>query len=144
MDAEVLALRAARARWSSAIVPDFPKLFEDFGQKKFTLLWGGSRHSFGARDFDSRCDGHPNTLTVILDTNGNIFGGFTPLEWDSVRSGKADPSLKRFLFTRTNPQNFPARRFALKAEAKKEKAIYCDSDYGPRFYGISLQDKCNV
>jgi hypothetical protein len=65
--------------WNSAIVPDFPKLFEDFKQKKFTLLWRGTRDCFGARDFPSRCDRHSNTLTVIVDTDAKVFGGFMPL-----------------------------------------------------------------
>jgi hypothetical protein len=102
--------------WNSAIVPDFPKLFEDFMKKQFTLLWRGSRDGFGARDFHGRCDRHPNTLTVILDTNGNIFGGFTPVEWESPSKlcNKIDPSEKSFLFTLKNPHNVPARRFALR------------------------------
>jgi hypothetical protein len=54
--------------WNSAIVADFPKLFEDFKEKHFTVLWRGSRDGFGKDVFHSRCDGHPNTLTVILDT----------------------------------------------------------------------------
>jgi hypothetical protein len=112
--------------WKSAIVADFPKLFEEFKKKKFTLLWRGSRDGFSSGDFHSRCDGHPNTLTVILDTNGNIFGGFTPVEWESEtwNKGKADPSLKSFIFTLKNPHNVPARRFALKPE-KKNMAIVC-------------------
>jgi hypothetical protein len=61
---------------------------------------------------------------VILDTDGNIFGGFTPVEWESRYGEKADPSLMSFLFTLKNPHNVPARRFALKAE-KKNKAISC-------------------
>jgi hypothetical protein len=94
-----------------------------------------SRDGFGARDFHSRCDWHANTLTVILDTNG--------------RSGKednfykADPSLKSFLFTLKNPHNFPARRFALKAE-KKEVAIYCWSDCGPHFCHVCVKNNCNA
>jgi hypothetical protein len=129
--------------WNSAIIPDFPPLFEDFKEKRFTLLWRGSRDRFRARDFHSRCDGHANTLTVILDTNGNIFGGFTPVEWDSEHPlGKPDPSLKSFLFTLKNPHNFPDRRFALKA-TKKDQAIYCWSDWGPHFGDISVVDNCN-
>jgi hypothetical protein len=121
--------------WNSAIVADFPKLFEDFNQHEFTLLWRGSCDGFSAHDFHSRCDGHPNTLTVILDTNGNIFGGFTPVEWesrkpksqyDSRNCQKSDPSLTSFLFTLKNPHNVPARRFALKAE-EKDHAIICNS-----------------
>jgi hypothetical protein len=63
----------------------------------FSLLWRGSRDGFGAGDFQKLCNGHANTLTVILDTNGNIFGGFTPVEWESYARYKADRSLKSFL-----------------------------------------------
>jgi hypothetical protein len=121
--------------WDSAIVADFPKLFEDFKKKKFILLWRGSRDGFGYPYFHSRCDGHVNTLTVILDTDGNIFGGFTPLEWDSRSECKPDPSLRSFLFTLKNPHNVPARRFALKAE-KKDNAIFCHSERRPHFFDI--------
>jgi hypothetical protein len=129
--------------WSSAIVPDFPKLFEDFNKKRFTLLWRGSRDGFGATDFHGRCDGHPNTLTVIADMKGNIFGGFTPVKWKDWGRFKADPSLKSFLFTLKNPHNVPARRFPLKAQNRNE-AIYCDSDCGPSFYDIAVSDNCNT
>jgi hypothetical protein len=129
--------------WNSAIAADFPKLFEDFKDKQFTLLWRGSRDGFGADDFHSRCDGHPNTLTVILDTDWNIFGGFTPVKWDSDNRRKADPSLKSFLFTLVNPHNFPARKFALKAE-RKNKAIFCNSDRGPQFFDLYAWDNCNA
>jgi hypothetical protein len=52
------------------------------------------------------------------DTEGNFFGGFTPVEWESrwydkqssetLGRGnlwKADPSLQSFLFTLKNPRN---------------------------------------
>jgi hypothetical protein len=138
-------VRPSPSGWNSLIVSGFPEIFAEFKEQKFTLLWRGSCDGFGAGDFHIRCDGHANTLTVILDTNGNIFGGFTPVEWESRewngRTGnanngwKVDPSLKRFVFTLKNPHNFPARRFALKAE-KKERAIWCRSDWGPHFNDI--------
>jgi hypothetical protein len=137
------------SRWNSAIVSDFPKLFEHFEKKQFTLLWRGSRDGFGKGDFRRRCDGHPNTLTVILDTKGNIFGGFTPVVWESrqwqnrTNCSKADPSLKSFLFTLRNPHSLPARRFLLKAK-KKDEAIYCDSDWVPCFWDIGVSDECNA
>jgi hypothetical protein len=67
---------------NSAIVRDFPELFEDFEKKQFAVLWRGCRNGFRAYDFHRRCDGHENTPTLVLDTKGNIFGGFTPVEWD--------------------------------------------------------------
>jgi hypothetical protein len=147
------AVARAPSGWNSAIVPDFPTLFEDFKRKRFALLWRGSRDGFGARDFHNRCDWHPNTLTVVLDTEGNIFGGFTPVEWESRkwngRRGKgsncfkADPSLKSFLFTLKNPHNVPARRFPLMAKAK-EVAIQDDSNDGPNFNDLYISDNCNA
>jgi hypothetical protein len=92
---------------------------------------------------------------VILDTKGNIFGGFTPLEWESrvwdeSVSGqncfKADDSLKSFLFTLKNPHNIPARRFVLDAE-EEYPAIDCDSEWGPCFgypCDIAVSDNCNA
>jgi hypothetical protein len=80
---------------------------------------------------------------VILDKDGNIFGGFTPVEWESPGlKEKADPSLKSFLFTLKNPHNVPARRFALKAE-EKDKAINCFSLGGPEFCDIAVWPNCN-
>jgi hypothetical protein len=124
----------------------FPAVFEEFKEQKFTLLWRGSRDGFKAKQFHKRCDGHPNTLTVILDTDGNIFGGFTPVEWESRTKSpysKADPSLKSFLFTMKNPHNVPPRIFALKAE-NKDEAIWCDSDFGPHFCDITVFNDCNA
>jgi hypothetical protein len=81
---------------------------------------------------------------VILDTKGNIFGGFTPVKWESGRWHlKADDSQKSFLFTLKNPHNSPARRFALKTE-KKNNAISCDYAAGPRFFDIGLCDNFNA
>jgi hypothetical protein len=133
------------SRWNSAIVADFPELFDDFKQKQFTLLWRGSRDGFRARNFHRRCDGHPNTLTVILDTDGNIFGGFTPVEWESPEyyKYKADPRLKSFIFTLKNPHTFPPRRFPLREE-KKEEAIRCHSNCGPHLGEIMITDNCNA
>jgi hypothetical protein len=81
---------------------------------------------------------------VILDTNGNVFGGFTPVELDCSSMYKADDSLKSFLFTLKNPHNIPARKFALMAE-KKGEAIWCNSERGPCFgWDIVVSDKSNA
>jgi hypothetical protein len=142
---------------NSQIISDFPEIFAVFRGKHFELLWRGSGDGFKTQEFHRRCDGHSNTLTVILDTKGNIFGGFTPVEWESrVHNGKferddnclkADDSLKSFLFTLKNPHNIAARRFALKAE-KKYQAIVCRSKECPWFgcytCDIRISDNCNA
>jgi hypothetical protein len=138
----------------SRIISDFPEIFAEFREKRFSLLWRGSRDGFKAKEFHRRCDGRANTLTVILDTEGYIFGGFTPVEWESRMPNrelmednsclKADDSQKSFLFTLKNPYNLPARRFPLKAEWKHE-AIRCDASFCPWFFGgIAVRNDCNT
>jgi hypothetical protein len=139
----VMVVPPAPSDFASLIVSQFPPLFTEFGQGRFTLLWRGSRDRFRGRDFHRHCDGLANTLTLILDTAGNIFGGFTPVEWESGRHSKADPSLKSFLFTLKNPHNFPASKFALKAK-RKDHALYCGSSMGPDFTDIGVSDNCNT
>jgi hypothetical protein len=81
---------------------------------------------------------------VILDTKGNIFGGFTPTEWDSSGGWKADDSLKSFLFTLKNPHNIPMKRFALRP-GMRHRAIDCSSKWGPIFgKDIVVHTDCNT
>jgi uncharacterized coiled-coil protein SlyX len=143
LESEVRRLKDYTVPLRSLIVSDFPDIFTEFDGKRFSLLWRGSRDGFGAVDFHNRCDGHANNLTVILDTNGNIFGGFTPVAWGSKTGYIGDPSVKSFLFTLKNPHNVRARRFALNPEMK-HLAIYWDSGWGPRFYDFSVSNNCNT
>lgn len=116
-----------------------------FWGNHFVLLWRGTRDGFTAHDFHTRCDGHANTIVIVLDTSGNIFGGFTPLAWESDEEGKykVDNQLASFLFTLKNPHNFPAKKFGLKPE-EKTRAIYCDSSCGPSFGDdIGVSDNCH-
>jgi hypothetical protein len=127
---------------NSVILSDFPKILEEFHDKHFSLLWRGSDDGFGAEDFHKRCDGHANTLTVILDTNGNIFGGFTPVKWESLEYKgdygppccRGDESQTSFIFTLTNPHNLPPRKFMLNKRMTRY-AIFCDQSLGPIFGG---------
>jgi uncharacterized coiled-coil protein SlyX len=134
------------ARLESRITPQFPPLFDEFRAKCFKLLWRGSRDGFTAQEFHRRCDGRANTLTLIADTDGNVFGGFTPVKWENSGGYKGDESLRSFLFTLRNPHGVPPRKFALKAE-KKHFAIWCNSA-DCRSFGypgdISVADNCNA
>ena len=70
---------------------------------KFKLLYRASRDGFDSSDFYSKCDGHPNTLT-IFEASGTsfIFGTFTHAIWGSTKY-KADADA--FLFSLTNKDN---------------------------------------
>jgi hypothetical protein len=131
----------------SLIIAQFPPLFEEFRGKRFNLLWRGSRDGFGAEEFHLRCYGRANTLTLIVDTDGNVFGGFTPVKWENSCGYESDDSLRSFLFTPRNPHCVPPREFALKAE-RKQYAICCYSARCAVFGGsgcdIIVYDNCNA
>jgi hypothetical protein len=134
-------IRHPRVPLDSVIISDFPPIVAEFRWKRFSLLWRSGRDGFRASQFRFRCDGHANTRTVILDTKGNIFDGYTPVAWESSSHWKykGDESQKSFLFTLKNSQSMAARRFALKAE-DKHQAIGCISECGPYFYDIAVSN----
>jgi hypothetical protein len=127
----------------SVIVLTLPEILAEFRGKHFKLLWRGTRDGFSASDFHSRCDGHPNTVTLVLDTAGNIFGGFTPVAWRLDGHSIPDESVRSFLFTLKNPHGLPAKKFPLKQECKS-RAIWCSSVWGPAFYDdLAIVARCN-
>jgi hypothetical protein len=144
----VPSVPAQIARLDSLIVSEYPPLFEEFRMKRWTVLWRGSRDGFTAKGFHRRCDRHANTLTLILDTDGNVFGGFTPVERESPLNWKTkgDDSLRSFLFTLRNPHGVPPRKFALNEE-KKAGAICCRDELCALFgewCEILVSDNCNT
>ena len=51
------------------------------GRSSVRLLYRGSRDGFTAATFHSKCDGKSNTVCVIEDSDGNVFGGFADRPW---------------------------------------------------------------
>ena len=45
------------------------------------LLYRASEHDYHVNKFHERCDGHRNTMTLVLTETDKIIGGFTPLPW---------------------------------------------------------------
>jgi hypothetical protein len=117
----------------SVIVRKFPDVLSQFRGKSFHLLWRATRDGFNGEDFHRLCDGHPNTVTFIVDVGGNIFGGFTPIAWERGGSSgyyKPDPSGRSFLFTLKNPADTDPMVFSLKVPSQ---AIYIYPSHGPHF-----------
>jgi hypothetical protein len=130
-------------QFESAILSDFPAIFSELGQKQWTLLYRGTEDGFGSSDFHRKCDSHSNTITIILTTKGFIFGGFTPVVWDSSNAYKPDSTQTSFLFSLKNPHTSEAKKFPMKSSSN---AIYCSSLCGPTFGSrcdMSVQDRCN-
>jgi hypothetical protein len=110
------------------------------------LLYRGSRDGFRPSNFHEKCDNQKNTLALIETTKCFIFGGFTPIAWESSANGtsKPDSSGKSFLFSLKNPRNSAPRKFMLMSG---ENAILCHSSYGPYFNGncdMGVCDHCNT
>jgi hypothetical protein len=131
-------------RLESNIVSDFPAIFKDFEAKTIGLLYRGTRDGFGGSNFHSKCDQQSNTLVIILTTQGYIFGGFSPVVWESSTGiHKADTSGKSFLFSLKNPRNSEPKIFPI---SNQTCSIYCNSSYGPCFgyaNDICIADNCN-
>jgi hypothetical protein len=79
------------------------------------LLYRGSEDGFSAEAFHRCCDGQRGTLTVVRDTDGNVFGGFAVPAWERpfFSQAKADASLRSFLFTLKNPHKLAPQIFKL-------------------------------
>jgi hypothetical protein len=125
----------------SKIISAVPQIFCALRGQALRLLYRGSRDGFEASAFHGRCDGHPNTITLICSTTGCIFGGYTPLAWNSRNGYVPDPSEKTFIFTLKNPHNLPARIYKLK---DAQYAINDQAQYGPTFgcNAVYVCDKC--
>jgi hypothetical protein len=144
---DLIEQRRFRPLLKSKIISEFgtiPWIFEDFKHNTFELLYRGSRDSFKISEFHRRCDGHHRTLVVIETKKGHIFGGYTPLAWDSTtKNYKTDESMQTFLFTLKNPHNRDAIRFGLKPGG--QNAIYCNPDrlvFGN--HAICIWDNCDT
>jgi hypothetical protein len=125
-----LALAKALPPIDSKIISTIPDIFGLSPGQRLQLLYRGSRDGFEGSTFHLRCDGHPNTISLILSKNDCIFGGFTPIAWSSRGTAVPDPSLKSFIFTLKNPHDLSARIFKQK---QAEYAIFDYGVYGPTF-----------
>jgi hypothetical protein len=103
------------------------------------LKYRASRDGFKSTDFHRKCDGIPNTLTVIKAKSGNVFGGFTEQKWHSRKEWVADP--KAFIFSLVNKEEKP---FKALCSNESKQAIRCNSTRGPCFGGDGdcIRDIC--
>jgi hypothetical protein len=143
MSADTKSQGLKESNIESTILSTLPTVLKQFSSHKWTLLYRGTRDGFRSSNFHSKCDGQSPTLTVILTPKDFIFGGFTPIAWDSNGSYKADSSQQSFVLSVKDSRNTDPRSFPL---VKTSHAIYCHSSYGPTFGGghdIYVADGCN-
>jgi hypothetical protein len=99
--------------FKSTILSTIPPPLKQFSSHKWRLLYRGSRDGFRSSNFHSKCDRKSPTVTMILTTKNFVFGGFTPIEWDSAGSYKADNSHQSFVFSVKDSRNSDPRSFPL-------------------------------
>ena len=92
------------------------------------MRYRASDDGFSAEDFHRQCDNIRNTITIIKSKNGNIFGGYTDIAWDSNSFYRNDP--KAILYSLVNKNNKP---FKARVSSNAQYAIYCNGTYGPIF-----------
>ena len=108
---------------------DSLKALIGFQSKNFSLLWRGSRDGFDASIFHELCDEEPDTLTLIKNTEGCVFGGYASEPWSSPSSwiyphGTFIHDNSSFLFTLKNSANTPMKLTVI----KEQYALYHVSD----------------
>ena len=99
---------------------------------KYKLLYRKSENDLSYETFHRLCDNQGPTLVLFKTSEGYVFGGYTPLDWDIVTEGWKNDN-ETFVFSLTNKKIF----------IKKEKnisSIYCDKTVGPWFPYIGARD----
>jgi hypothetical protein len=134
------------AAFDSVILPRFPDIFADIGVRSCRLLWRGSRDGFGRDSFDYHCYGRPRLLVVILDTGGNVFGGFKPGFPETPEDCTKPENADSFIFTFTNPGNLPPRVFSLKKaiRPKRFRSLACLLLFGFGDLVVSVDGNLNT
>ena len=111
------------------------KLLEWSGYKKMKLLFRGTRDGMNAQSFHNKCDNNGETITLIQNDKGNIFGGYASIPWTN-NSGSYFSAPDSFIFTLTNIHNTEPTKFI----NKKDGHEVCHN----RFYGPLFGSECDI
>ena len=106
------------------------KLYEWCKYKEMKLTFRGNRDGMTGNDFHKKCDNKGETITLIKNEKGNIFGGYASIPWTSEGGYHSAPD--SFLFTLTNIYGTEPTKFQSKND---QYEVYHYFLYGPRFGG---------
>jgi hypothetical protein len=98
------------------------------GRHKYTLLYKISRDGCNATTFHTNCNNKGATVTVLYNSNGSIYGGYTSLSW--MNTGAYGIDNKAFLFRLYQDGTFKPVQCPA---AGGTNAIYDVANYGPTF-----------
>ena len=100
---------------------------------KFKILFSSSIDGDSCSTFHYYCDGIFPTVTVVLDTSGRRFGGYSTQSWGQssvgANNGRAPGS---FIFNLSNKQKYD---LIDEVKSNAQKAVFRHNSYGPIFGG---------
>ena len=106
---------------------------------KFNLLFSTNKDGDSSSTFHYYCDGIFPTVTVVLDTSGRRFGGYSTQNWcQSTVGANYARAPDSFIFNLSNKQKYDLNKF-------NTNAIYRHNSYGPTFGGghdLYLANSC--
>ena len=104
------------------------KIKEWCGNKKYELLYRGSRDGSLSKNFHEKCDNQGPTLIVYRNDKECIFGGYASIPWTNQGCYKNAPDC--FIFTLNNIHNTEPYKFPVK---NNNEGVYRYINYGPTF-----------
>ncbi|OPL32633.1 hypothetical protein AM593_06913, partial [Mytilus galloprovincialis] len=99
------------------------------GKKRYTLLYSAANNGCDPTTFHTNCDNKGPTITIVYNTNGNVYGGYTRVSWMSG-SGESVYDGDAFLFFLKGTSGQKPCKFTIKAP---EYALTMNKDCGPVF-----------
>ena len=115
--------------------------------QSFELLFRSTRDGFCKQAFHKLCDEKGPTVVVARKSDGDLFGGYTEMSWNTKKGWKQ--CRRAFLFTYASSTSGPqACKYPVKIPDRGSskypvRGILCDSNHGVTFgkiYGYELQD----
>ena len=104
-------------------------IYEWTGFNNMELIFRGTKDGMTNTAFHNKCDNKGQTINLIKNDKGNIFGGYASISWTSANSIYISAP-ESFLFTLTNIHNTQPTKFPSKNDKKEIKQYYL---YGPSF-----------
>ena len=96
---------------------------------KYNLIYFARADGDKASTFHRKCDKVRRSLVLIMDTNGNRFGGFTMRDWGGNCIQKKDE--KAFIFSLDKNKIYGV--------LPDQVAIGCYPNFGPIFFGCQIR-----
>ncbi|CDW75419.1 UNKNOWN [Stylonychia lemnae] len=111
---------------------------EQHKQQSVELIFKGSRDGFRSKNFHAHCDSKGHTVSFILSSFGEVFGGYTSIPWTSEKNYLKDS--QAFLFSLT-------KQSLHRQHQPTDRAVYHHENHLVTFgygYDIFIQDQCDT